>query len=1194
MKTEQRTVTIGTQRFTYSLGWNGQPLAGRIVALDTETELAGENGAPPPRLALATAAGEHEAVVIHPTQLAAFILAHRDRHIVTWNGGGFDFWVIERFLREAGEAEALAAWWAIADADKLHDGMLLDGVLRLADSDAYPRPRDLATAGSEYTGLEINKADPFRLRYAEIIGVDWSTVDTGFFDYAICDAIVTWHTYKAVYLYGKELCLRFDHGSDVYPDAVARFGLFTEAIQVKKAIALAAITRNGMQTDRAFIGAVVAGLEEQMAEAVNDANAALPGVYATYKKSMAKSGKPSMSTKVRDAYFEQLATGPVLRTATGKVSAAKEVWEDYAERDDFVRAWLIVEHAAKDLTFFAHFQGERVHPRYTTLVRSGRVSASNPNIMGLPRKGDVRGAFVASPGCLLLATDYSAIELRTFVAHAWHRYGWSDLRNTFFEGVDPHERTGAMMLGMDLPDFLKLKKFPKESQEYKQYKEARQAAKPINFGVPGGLGAARIAALAKKDYKVVMTETEAAARKNLLMQRVTRELQLWLEEDAAIILSRSLHNTPAEIKRIFGDMHLSSIRKTLAGNPIGTDGVPYSDKFVTRIWAALNAANKNPELAEALANHGTSEELARTVCHAGVATLTGRIRGRASYGQCRNTPFQGLAADGAGLAIYRLVREGFQVVAFLHDEVIIELPDEGGYVSLDEVRRVEHIMIDEMQKVLCGGIPVAVESGLMYRWQKGAEMRVDGNKAYPLDSPPPQSAALPPEPPQSAPTSTPPTVQCRNGTLTLGSIVMYRVTDDAGQSRNLECEVKGIDGDKLALEDEDGALYRNVVVVDMVKVRTREDGDLQPDMIIDAPSEQGSSGDARDTANDKNPSEPASEPLERDKRKGKAPRRRKKRKPAQAASEPALAIAVTAESEIAAKAVPRDGRYPQKPLVWFGGSAPYAFDVVKRLPRHLHYVEPFAGSAAVFFARDPQDEQLWFPPHKGVSEVLNDRLGNLVNFYRVLRDRELFAEFARLVELTPYGRPAFDEAVAHVFGTDPVRDAVAFFVLNRMSRAGDMKGFRPITRSRTRGGINGDANQWLGIIDGLEAFHLRLRQGVIENLDAIELIKREDAKGTFYFVDPPYPQSVVNTVNGYELMMDDAAHRELIDTLAAIKGKAMVVCYAHPTYNALHLKHGWHLDHFHLVADTAGGETKGERDLCVWTNYPPTVPSAPA
>jgi DNA adenine methylase len=81
------------------------------------------------------------------------------------------------------------------------------------------------------------------------------------------------------------------------------------------------------------------------------------------------------------------------------------------------------------------------------------------------------------------------------------------------------------------------------------------------------------------------------------------------------------------------------------------------------------------------------------------------------------------------------------------------------------------------------------------------------------------------------------------------------------------------------------------------------------------------------------------------------------------------------------------------------------------------------------------------------------------------------------------------------------------------------------------------------------------------------------------------PQSVVNTIGGYELMMKDSEHQVLIDTLLGIRGKAMVVGYSHPIYDALHLKHGWHLDHFELVADTASGEVKGKRTLGVWTNY---------
>ena len=98
------------------------------------------------------------------------------------------------------------------------------------------------------------------------------------------------------------------------------------------------------------------------------------------------------------------------------------------------------------------------------------------------------------------------------------------------------------------------------------------------------------------------------------------------------------------------------------------------------------------------------------------------IRGRVSFSQARNTPFQGLAADGAKLALWRLVREGFRVVGFIHDEILIELPDEGGYVGKETVDRVEQIMCSEMERVLGGTLPVGCEATLSTCWSKEAAL----------------------------------------------------------------------------------------------------------------------------------------------------------------------------------------------------------------------------------------------------------------------------------------------------------------------------------------------------------------------------------------------------------------------------------------------------------------------------------------
>src|SRR5262249_17556052 len=311
-------------------------------------------------------------------------------------------------------------------------------------------------------------------------------------------------------------------------------------------------------------------------------------------------------------------------------------------------------------------------------------------------------------------------------------------------GVDPHAHTAAMMLGVPLDEFSTWKEsgdvLERKTQDGKEvvvrkkdrYAEARQGAKAVNFGVPGGLGVNSLVAYAKNTYKVQFTEAEAKERRDRLTKEVYKELDLYLAEDAPSILARNLLTTVEEVRAEMGDTHLSCVRKILEGDPRRTaDGEPYKPHFVSRVWASLVGLNRNPDLREALAQRQAGKELSQKVCRAGVATLTGRLRGWVAYSQVRNTPFQGLAADGAALALFELVREGFRVVGFVHDEVLVELPDEGGYVSEAKVRRVEEIMCDAMAQVLVGGIPVACESTLSERWSKKAKLICKDGKGYP-------------------------------------------------------------------------------------------------------------------------------------------------------------------------------------------------------------------------------------------------------------------------------------------------------------------------------------------------------------------------------------------------------------------------------------------------------------------------------
>lgn len=829
--TDNYSVTINDHPFPYCRRWRGLRLlpVNGYLAFDTETEVV-DLKRQIPRLAIAAAsAGELENYLIHPDDLGTFILAHRSLHFICHNSS-FDFWVVENHLRQRGEDSARQAWWAIADQNRLHDSMLLDALVRLATDDSYPSPRDLAVVAKQYAGLEISKDDPYRQRYGEIIGADWQWIEDGFFAYAVKDAIVTRLAYLVLRQQGLKLVEEFGrYNSDIRDDARQKFGLLTEAVQVKKAIALAQITRNGMTVDLDAVRKTETELRSQLDKAVQSAQTTAAVYKVDADGVLVLSGKSRVPACDEKALRQQLGqiqeqiereTQASLRIPQTKrgLSRSVKVWSDYTSQHPFLEHWIKAQGLAKLLQFFSQYhdqvrlqdlarglnvnpaelagalslkgngdgatlvaidefeariqrkarllgqlglapdrakhvlaalaesnRGKRclVHPHYNILTRSGRTSCTSPNIQQIPKDSTFRQTFQAAPGTYLLIADYSYIELRTLAASTLQRYGWSKMADVIKAGIDPHVHTAAMMLGVPVEDFLSWKdneaiveKTLVDGKELvtrnkDRFDKARQAAKPVNFGVPGGLGVTSLVAYAHSTYRVELTPEQAKARRDQLTKEIYPELDLYLAEDGPLIIARNLQAPVQEVRNELGNTALSSIQKILAGDPKRQDGKPYQPTFVSRIWSSLNGLNRNPELTEALANRQPSTDLAARVCHAGVATLTGRIRGRVRYSQARNTPFQGLAADGAALALFELIKEGFQVIAFIHDEILTLLPDEGGHVCADKVQRVKEIMCQNMEQVLCGDIPADCEVALAERWTKKAKLIERDGNVYP-------------------------------------------------------------------------------------------------------------------------------------------------------------------------------------------------------------------------------------------------------------------------------------------------------------------------------------------------------------------------------------------------------------------------------------------------------------------------------
>src|SRR5262249_51770084 len=109
-------------------------------------------------------------------------------------------------------------------------------------------------------------------------------------------------------------------------------------------------------------------------------------------------------------------------------------------------------------------------------------------------------------------------------------------------------------------------------------------------------------------------------------------------------------------------------------------------------------------------------------------------------------------------------------------------------------------------------------------------------------------------------------------------------------------------------------------------------------------------------------------------------------------------------------------------------------------------------------------------------------------------------------------------------------------------------------------------------VDGLADVHARLRGVVVENVPAVDLIQREDAAGTLYYIDPPYLPETRTATSAYAFEMSRADHQKLLGVLKAVKGKVMLSGYPSELYESALA--GWNRYEFDLPNNAAGGGRK--------------------
>lgn len=237
--------------------------------------------------------------------------------------------------------------------------------------------------------------------------------------------------------------------------------------------------------------------------------------------------------------------------------------------------------------------------------------------------------------------------------------------------------------------------------------------------------------------------------------------------------------------------------------------------------------------------------------------------------------------------------------------------------------------------------------------------------------------------------------------------------------------------------------------------------------------------------------------------------------------------------------------------------------ICEYIPEHEVYLEPYAGSLAVFFAKAPAR-----------IETLNDLDGNVVNYFRVVRKHA--EELGVQLELTPYSRDEYIQACEHDPEESDIERARKFAVRCWMG-FGCSNLYRNGFRSSQQRTSPHTTKEWRSLPERLIAASERLKNAQIENLPAAELIRRYDTPDVFIYVDPPYLHGTRKNYL-YRCEMEDQEHVELLQLLADHPGKVLLSGYDNDLYNSM--LPGWN-----KVQKKTQAEAGIPRIETLWMNY---------
>jgi DNA polymerase I-like protein with 3'-5' exonuclease and polymerase domains len=709
-----------------------------FVAIDTETEQIKQRKTlqlkqrkvklepyEPPELVLMSTCTKGGPELHTPDEVEGVLcrIMERGDHIVFHNAA-FDFWVLARHC-----PQLVCELIQYAADDKIHDTMLMDMLVNLAqghyDRPSYPdfkleqmQPRSLVELARERVGMQLNKDETIRISFGHYKG-HLDEMPDSYKDYAEQDVLATYRVW--------EMLLAHVPGNFISGQWCPNRKLLSEPIQTRASIALATLDVHGVKIDkeeakrlRAIFEKDVPGLQEELAEGGLAEWCPMGGIRRKKQPYMATGGyrkadierqaklgwtpcvdgaysrvKPwkshytlehvddmkfhLLSNQVRACLMERVVphmNKEPKRTPTGLLSLKADDWSGHIPEDDApLQSWRKLMKLQKilDTYLYLYSQVDEVYPNWVCLgPRSGRMACRAPNNQNLPkRKYGIRSLIVPHEGNVFVQADYTTQELFTLADTMKHQGIDGPLLRAIKDGVDLHRFTASLLTGKPMPDITK---------------DDRQAAKVLNFGIPGGLGPAKIAFTAKKDYGLAWSVHEAREAKRKYLRK------FW---DIAEYL-----------KRLQTSLNANLIRVSQRGCAYWANEIGLSNGYT--VLGLKKAMQDHP-------NRAIRRLISDAERNNTVVLPSGRQRAGCLFTEAANTGFQGPASDVTKQATFRAVKAGLMVVLVAHDELVIECePGEVDQTKFD----LERAMVEAFKDVCryVGEYAKVEVTGPLHRW----------------------------------------------------------------------------------------------------------------------------------------------------------------------------------------------------------------------------------------------------------------------------------------------------------------------------------------------------------------------------------------------------------------------------------------------------------------------------------------------